>query len=417
MTKTQTVGGVCAGVGGLEMAAELALGPIETAWHAENDSDASAVLAARRPGVPNHGDLTAIDWRKVEPVDLLCAGFPCQTVSAAGKQRGDADKRWLWERPAPDPAGETAGVIAAVRILRPPTVVIENVANLVSIQGGRLFRTVLDDLRAAGYAVRWAIAGACTALGCHHRHRVFILARRVGRIAPPAIRVPMPTCINNAPHLLPAPRARDWKRGGKDGLEEALLPTPRSSDDRRGSEPLADGRTVRGHGGSLHDAIALLPTPRASDTGTPGRRAGEGFRPPLSQVILQLLPIPRATGGTKGCANMRGSSGDLMLPSAVQPERWGQYAAAVALWADVFGAPPPEPTEPNTRGGLRLDPRFPEWMMGLSAGWVTDLCSRNASLRLIGNGVMPQHGGRVLGLLAADEEAPTDLFGALAVAR
>src|SRR5690606_37807732 len=33
----------------------------------------------------------------------------------------------------------------------------------------------------------------------------------------------------------------------------------------------------------------LLPTPRASDTGTAGRRAGDGFRPPLSQVVLEQV--------------------------------------------------------------------------------------------------------------------------------
>ncbi|WP_431935821.1 DNA cytosine methyltransferase [Micromonospora sp. RP3T] len=487
---TLTAGGVCAGFGGLEMAAALALGPLETAWHAEVDPDASTVLATRYPGVPNHKDITTVDWRKVEPVDVYCAGFPCQPVSAAGKQAGDADKRWLWPY-----------VLTGIRTTRPATVVVENVANLVSIQRGRLFRIVLGDLRAAGYAVRWAIAGACTAGGCHHRHRVFILARYVGPAAPPATRVDMPKCINQAPDLLlPTPRGRDWKRGGKDGLEEALLPTPRardskgidsnprggelnhavsmlptprSSDDRRGAESLTGGRTARGHGGSLHDAVALLPTPRvsstrtgrsailntrsspsidqaleiargelprelrswdeappswlpdgdsaapllptprASDTGTPGRRASEGFSPPLSQVIFELLPTPRASDGPKGGPNMRGSSGDLMLPSAVQPERWGRFAAAVARSATLFGAPP-EPVEPSPRGGLRLAAPFPEWMMGLPSGWFTDLVERNAALRLAGNGVFPNQGGRVIGLLAADEETPTDLFGTLA---
>ena len=108
---------------------------------------------------------------------------------------------------------------------------------------------------------------------------------------------------------LPTPRARDWKRGGKDGLEEALLPTPRTSD--------TNGPGRHGSGGpDLRTAVSLLPTPRASDTGTPGRRASEGFRPPLSQVVLPLLPTPRASDGSKGGPNQRGSSGDLTLPSA-----------------------------------------------------------------------------------------------------
>lgn len=78
--------------------------------------------------------------------------------------------------------------------------------------------------------------------------------------------------------------------------------------------PTARNWKGQGYDGQLPNAVSLLPTPRASDTGTPGRRASEGWRPPLSQV---LLPPPRATDGTKGGTNQRGSSGDLMLPSAV----------------------------------------------------------------------------------------------------
>ncbi|WP_291408821.1 hypothetical protein [Actinophytocola sp.] len=100
-----------------------------------------------------------------------------------------------------------------------------------------------------------------------------------------------------------------------------LLPTPTASDAKNCTH-----RTQRG-GPSLPDQARLLPTPRASDTGTVGRRAGAGFRPPLSQQVLPLvatlpnsealLPTPRATDGTKGCPAQRGSKGDLMLPSAV----------------------------------------------------------------------------------------------------
>jgi DNA (cytosine-5)-methyltransferase 1 len=54
---------------------------METAWFSEIDPYASAVLAKHWPGVPNHGDITKIDFTKVEPVDLLCGGFPCQDIS------------------------------------------------------------------------------------------------------------------------------------------------------------------------------------------------------------------------------------------------------------------------------------------------------------------------------------------------
>jgi len=418
------IGSICSGYGGLEMAAELALGPTVTVWHAEVDPDASRVLDTRWPGVPNHGDITAVDWRRVEPVDVLCAGFPCQTVSAAGRQLGDGDERWLWERPGPDGA---VGVIAAIRILQPATVVIENVANLVSFQGGRLFRTVLADLRTAGYAVRWAVAGACTAWACHHRHRVFVLARYVGSSAPEAIRVAMPAC-GPLRSLLPTPKTNDMKGAGLHGdggtdlrTAVSLLPTPAARDGDGRGEGSADywqrrtdemGRT---NGMPLGAALALLPT-LGRGAGTPSTETAQARidagRRYLDDAVA-LLPTPRATDGTKGGPNQRGSSGDLMLPSAVQPQRWGQYAAAVARWATVHGAPP-EPVEPNSNGAWRLAARFPEWMMGLPAGWVTDICDRNDALRLIGNGVMPQQGGHVLRLLRDDEDAPSDLLGLLA---
>jgi len=105
-----------------------------------------------------------------------------------------------------------------------------------------------------------------------------------------------PTLADQVEHqLLPTPTAADGDRmsmtypRGNPTLIGSLLPTPRATDGTHG------GPNQRGSSGDfmLPSAVMeLLPTPRASDTGTPGRRASEGFRPPLSQV---LLPTPRVT--------------------------------------------------------------------------------------------------------------------------
>ena len=58
----------------------------------------------------------------------------------------------------------------------------------------------------------------------------------------------------------------------------------------------------------------LLPTPRTTDMNGPGAHGRGGLD---LRTAVTLLPTPRATDGTKGGPNQRGSSGDLMLPSAV----------------------------------------------------------------------------------------------------
>jgi DNA (cytosine-5)-methyltransferase 1 len=55
------------------------------------------------------------------------------------------------------------------------------------------------------------------------------------------------------------------------------------------------------------------------------------------------------------------------------------------------------------RGGAQLNPRFVEFLMGLPAGWVTDVpgLTRNEQLKLLGNGVVPQQATAALRVLRA----------------
>lgn len=188
---------------------------------------------------------------------------------------------------------------------------------------------------------------------------------------------------------------------------KGLLPTPSAANTNDGEDPEAwearrqkvKAKGINGNGMGKPLAIAaqeLMPTPRATRGGSGtetmyalGAERSDEDRP-QGEV---LMPTPRATDGTKGGPNQRGSSGDLMLPSAVQTvtTNWGPYEGAVRRWEAVLGRPAPAPTEPNTKGGQRLSPRFTEWMMGVPEGWITDVdISRNEQLKACGNGVVPQ---------------------------
>lgn len=50
------------------------------AWHSDIEPGPSRILAHHWPDVPNLGDITQIDWTQVEPVDIICGGFPCFTA-------------------------------------------------------------------------------------------------------------------------------------------------------------------------------------------------------------------------------------------------------------------------------------------------------------------------------------------------
>ena len=74
---TLTVGSLCSGYGGIELALASVL-DCDLAWFAEFEDAPATIMAHHHPGVPNLRDLTKVDWSTVEPVDVLSAGFPCQ---------------------------------------------------------------------------------------------------------------------------------------------------------------------------------------------------------------------------------------------------------------------------------------------------------------------------------------------------
>lgn len=154
------VGSLFSGVGGFDLGLERA--GCEIIWQVENNEFCRQVLSKHWPNVHQYGDITAIDWSTVEPVDLVCGGFPCQDVSEAGRRRGFAGERsGLWREFA-----------SAIRTLRPRYVLVENVTGLLERELG----AVLGDLAEMGFDAEWSVLSCCAFGAPHSRERVFLVA-------------------------------------------------------------------------------------------------------------------------------------------------------------------------------------------------------------------------------------------------
>ena len=153
------IGSLCTGYGGLDMAVEAYFNA-ETVWTSDIDKYASIVIK-ERIGKPNLGDLKAIDWTQVEPIDILTAGYPCQPFSTAGSRKGTEDERHIFPY-----------IMQAIGILRPRIIVLENVRGHLSLG----FKEVLQRLASAGYDARWQIVRASDAGAPHQRARLFVIA-------------------------------------------------------------------------------------------------------------------------------------------------------------------------------------------------------------------------------------------------
>jgi DNA (cytosine-5)-methyltransferase 1 len=213
-----TIVGLFEGYGGLTLGVQHIVGG--SLWaYSEIEPSSIKLLEAHFPGVPNLGDVSAINWREWMPplnnleVDVIVGGFPCQDVSPAGLGAGlrPGTRSGLWYEFA-----------RAIEATRPKLVVIENVAGLRSAKAGasaeeadndeheeaapdedvfafdgsdlepgeddmgfgdwqrrpvlRALGAVLGDLAALGYHAEWDSVRASNVGATHRRERIFIVA-------------------------------------------------------------------------------------------------------------------------------------------------------------------------------------------------------------------------------------------------
>lgn len=161
---------LCSGYGGLDMAVAAYFAkhgrPTHITAYAEFDAKAAKVFDARHPGLTNLGDIKLIDWHDVKEAhydtDIITAGYPCQPFSEAGKRAGEDDPRHLWPY-----------IFEAIRTIQPRFTILENVPGHRS----KGFGSVLGDMAAEGFDIRWTSVRASDVGAPHRRERVFIVAR------------------------------------------------------------------------------------------------------------------------------------------------------------------------------------------------------------------------------------------------
>jgi len=155
-----TFGSLFAGIGGLDLGLERA--GMTCKWQIEIDDYCQKVLAKHWPDVERFSDVREVGSHNLEPVDLICGGFPCQDISLAGKGAGlEGERSGLW--------WEFHRIISE---LRPRYVLAENVPAL-TFRGGP---TVLGSLASLGFDAEWDHISAASVGAPHRRDRIFIVA-------------------------------------------------------------------------------------------------------------------------------------------------------------------------------------------------------------------------------------------------
>ncbi len=159
MTLALTFGSLFAGIGGFDLGFERA--GMTCKWQGDIDEYCNRVRRKHWPDIPQFGDIRECGAHNLEPVDVICGGFPCQPFSVAGQRRGKDDDRYLWPE-----------MFRVISELRPTWVVGENVTGIESM----VLRDILIDLESVGYEAIPIGIPACGVDTSHKRLRTFILA-------------------------------------------------------------------------------------------------------------------------------------------------------------------------------------------------------------------------------------------------
>ena len=155
-----------AGLGGFHLAlSELGH---KCVFASELKEDLRKLYSVNFPGTRIEGDITRILPEDIPSHDILCAGFPCQPFSLAGKRQGFRDEK--------DRGNLFYNILAILQYHRPRFVILENVSNLKGHDGGNTWSTIRRELEAINYHVADPVILSPHQFGIpQHRRRIYIV--------------------------------------------------------------------------------------------------------------------------------------------------------------------------------------------------------------------------------------------------
>lgn len=161
-----------AGIGGIRLGLEQAARErsIETAcvFTSEIKPYAVKVLQDNHPTETITGDITQVKTKEIPDFDILCAGFPCQAFSSAGKRQGFADTRGTM-------------FFEIERILRdkkPQGFILENVEGLVNHDDGKTLKVITERLESLGYKFDFRVLNSKYFGVPQERKRIYIVGSK-----------------------------------------------------------------------------------------------------------------------------------------------------------------------------------------------------------------------------------------------
>jgi len=158
------------GIAGFRFGLERASPKFKIVWANELDRYACQIYRKNfGEGELYEGDITKVDAGSIPDHDLLCAGFPCQAFSIAGKRLGFKDTR-----------GTLFFEIARIaKAKQPMYMLLENVKGILSHQNGKTLEIILDNLQELGYYVNYDLYNSKNFGVPQNRERIFFICKHI----------------------------------------------------------------------------------------------------------------------------------------------------------------------------------------------------------------------------------------------